>query len=305
MDVDQRDLQRAIVASRHPSLRQAAAALNIRQSTLSRRLRELEGNLGAPLFERTNGGTRPTVEGQEFLLGAQRIIEETNDLVYRFKKRARGQSGRVLVGVQASLSAGNLRATLAEHRRRFPDVEAHLIDGSSERLMSDLGGSYIDIAFVLECGPRWEGSSISLWSERIIVAMPKDHPLSARETLRWVDLKGEILIIPQCGPGPEFANLLASRISGQEPCRLLEHKASLDRLLTLVGLEWGILLLLEGATGARYPGVIFRELYQGEAPERIGFRACWNDTNPNPSLRPFLEILNERYPDILSESVSF
>ena len=259
--------------------------------------------MGAPLFERTNGGTRPTIEGQEFLLGAQRIIEDTNELIHRFKTRSRGESGRVTIGVHASLSAGNLRATLAEHRRRFPDVEVHLIDGSSEHLMSDLTDSSIDIAFVLESSPRWDGKSLSVWSERVVVALPNEHPLSLNESVSWADLKNESLLLPQRGPGPEFLKLLANKMGCRNPYRFVRHDTSLDRLLTLVGLEWGVLLLLEGATGARYPGVVFREIHRAEGPERVGFRACWNETNSNPSLRPFLEILYERYPDILAESV--
>jgi DNA-binding transcriptional LysR family regulator len=66
------DLRWAIAVSQHRSLRQAAQTVNIRQSTLSRRLRDIEYRLGACLFERTNGGTRPTAIGLEFLQIARR-----------------------------------------------------------------------------------------------------------------------------------------------------------------------------------------------------------------------------------------
>lgn len=78
MSVELRDLRWALVASQHRSLRQAAAVLNVRQSTLSRRLRDLECRLGANLFERTNGGTRPTIAGQEFLETARCLVEDTD-----------------------------------------------------------------------------------------------------------------------------------------------------------------------------------------------------------------------------------
>ena len=52
-----------------------AETLNIRQSTLSRRLRDLELQLGAMLFRRTNGGTKPTAAGQEFLDAAGRVLD--------------------------------------------------------------------------------------------------------------------------------------------------------------------------------------------------------------------------------------
>ena len=67
MNIELRDLRWAIVASQHRSLRQAADALSVRQSTLSRRLREVEQRLGVRLFERTTGGTSPTLPGREFL----------------------------------------------------------------------------------------------------------------------------------------------------------------------------------------------------------------------------------------------
>ncbi len=298
MTVELRDLRWAIVASQHRSLRQAAEALNIRQSTLSRGLRDLEHRLGATLFERTNGGTRATTEGQEFLDDARHIVEQTETITARFKSRSRGESGRLTIGVHASISAGNLRATLLDHRHRFPDVEMHLVDGSSDHLISDLANSAIDVAFVAEGNPRWNDRSLSVWSERVVVALPENHPLSGRDAVHWNELKHEVFLLPQRGPGPEFLKLLISKIGYADPHRLHRHDVGLDRLLTLVSAGWGVLLAMEGATGATYLGIIFREVHDAEGPTRLNFRAHWRQANGNPSLRPFLDMLRERYPDI-------
>jgi len=169
------------VAAQHRSLRQAAEELEIRQSTLSRCLRDLEFQLGATLFERTNGGTRPTVVGQEFLDAARRIVEETEAITARLKTRSRGESGRLTIGVHSSLSAGNLRATLVDHRLRFPEVEMQLVDGSSGHLISDVASSAIDVAFVAENHLGRDDKSLSVWSERVVVALPEDHPLASRD----------------------------------------------------------------------------------------------------------------------------
>lgn len=298
MTVELRDLQWAIVSAKHRSLRQAAEALNVRQSTLSRCLRDLEHKLGAGLFERTNGGTRPTVAGQEFLDAARRIIEETEAITARLKTRSRGESGRLTIGVHASLSAGNLRATLVDHRRRFPDVQTHLVDGSSDHLISDLASSAIDVAFVAEDNPRWGDKSLSVWSERVAVALPEGHVLTSRDIVHWSELTHESVLLPQRGPGPEFLKLLVARVGCSDPSRVLHHDVGLDRLLTLVGAGWGVLLALEGATGAAYPGVTFREVHDSEGPTRLNFRAYWRQANCNPSLQPFLDMLRERYPDL-------
>lgn len=298
MTIEFRDLRWAIVAAQHRSLRQAAEALNIRQSTLSRGLRDLEFQLGATLFERTNGGTRPTVTGQEFLDAARHIVEETEAITARLRTRSRGESGRLTIGVHASLSAGNLRATLVDHRHRFPDVETHLVDGSSDHLISDVASSAIDVAFVAENYPGRDDKSLSVWSERVVVALPEDHPLASRDIVHWSELRHEALLLPQRGLGPEFLKLLVSKVGHSDPCRLLRHDVGLDRLLTLVGAGWGILLALEGATGAAYPGVTYREVHDTDGPTRLAFRAYWRQANCNPSLLPFLDMLRERYPDL-------
>lgn len=301
MSVEFRDLQWAIVAAQHRSLRQAAEALNIRQSTLSRRLRNLEHELNAILFERTNGGTRPTLEGEEFLEAARRIVEEVATIRGRLGARSRGESGSLTIGIHVSLSTGNLRATLIEHRRRFPNVEIHLVDGSSDHLISDLASAAIDVAFVAGNKSRWDGKSLPVWSERVVVALPDDHMLSAREAVHWSDLSQEPLLLPRGGPGLEFFQLLVSELGCSNHPRLLHHDVSLDRLLSLVSAGWGPLLALEGATGVTYPGVTFREVRDNDGPARLRFRAYWRKTNPNRALQPFLDMLYERYPDLSAE----
>ncbi|MCK1568809.1 LysR family transcriptional regulator [Bradyrhizobium sp. 173] len=301
MPMEFRDLRWAIVASQHRSLRQAAETLRVKQSTLSRRLRNLEHKLGGAIFERTKAGTRPTIEGQEFLDAARRIVNDTEAMTGRLKSRWRGESGLLNIGIHASFSAGNLRATLLEHQRRFPDVKPHFVDGSSDDLMSDLASSAIDIALVAEPNPRWSDKSLLVWSERVVVALPEHHPLTARNVVHWDELRHEAVLLSQHGPGPEFHKLLISKLGTSDPCPVLRHDVSLDRLLTLVGAGWGMLLALEGATGATYPGVTFREVHDAEGPTRLSFRACWREANGNPSLRPFLDLLRERYPDLSAD----
>lgn len=299
---DLKDMKWAVVASAHRSFRQAAETLRVRQPTLSRRLRALEYRLGTRLFERTNGGSWPTADGQEFLDAARHILEEIDSISSRFKGRTRGEGGRLSIGVHASISAGNLRATLIEHRRRFPDVTTSLIDGSSTQLVSYLSSASADVAFLAEDAPEFAGKSLPVWSERVVAAIPEDHPLCDREVVHWSDLADQPLLLPRRGAGPEFLKLLASRMGGPDSSRLLHHDLAMDGLLTLVGAGWGILLVLEGATGAAYPGVVFREVHDVQAPVRLNFRACWRPSNGNPALRPFLDMLGERYPDFAADS---
>ncbi|WP_456769729.1 LysR substrate-binding domain-containing protein [Bradyrhizobium sp. USDA 3650] len=115
--------------------------------------------MGSKIFQRTNGGTQPTIEGEEFIEDARRIVGATDAMTARLKIRSRGESGRLIIGIHTSLSAGNLRATLLEHRQRFPHVERQLVDGASDHLISDLASSAIDVAFAAESASKMERRS--------------------------------------------------------------------------------------------------------------------------------------------------
>ncbi|PKU22978.1 LysR family transcriptional regulator [Telmatospirillum siberiense] len=298
MTIELRDLRWAIVAYQHRSLRRAAEALNIRQSTLSRRIRELEYRLGAELFERTNGGTHATLIGREFLEIARRIVKETDAAFTRLKAMSNGQLGRLTVGVYVSLATGNLRATLAEYHRRFPDVGVHTVDGVHDQLLCNMITSTIDVAIMTTYYSDWYDRKLPLWSERVIVALPERHPLAEKSVLLWTDLVGEPLLVQQRGAGPEMQRLLAIKLDPLGVQHFLHQDVSIDRLMGLVGAGFGICLILEGATGARYEGVAYREVHDQDGPTRFNFAAYWRETNSNPTLQPFLDLLRERYPDI-------
>jgi DNA-binding transcriptional LysR family regulator len=203
VDVELRDLRWAVVASQHRSLRQAAEALNVRQSTLSRRLRFIEDRLGVELFLRSNGGTHATVAGLEFLDTARRILEDTTTAFRKLKARSRGEAGQLTLGVYASLTTGNMQATLAEHHRRYPEVDVHIVDGGHDRLFGALMAKAVDIAIMTRNWPSWDDRCLPLWSERVVAAIRDDHPLRQCAAIQWSALAGERIMLASQGPGPE------------------------------------------------------------------------------------------------------
>lgn len=298
-DLEIRDLRLAVTAAQHRSLRRAAETLNIRQSTLSRRLRDIERRLGVVLFERTNSGTRLSPLGLEFVASATRILEQVNSEFRRLKSKSVGERGHLRIGIHASLSAGNMRASLSEYHRRFPEVEIRTVDGCHERLLRVLAADAIDIAITLGPAVDWTDRMLPLWSERVIAALHENHPLGRNSRARWADLADEKFLIPHQGPGLELENLLTAKfrnVAGTD--RIVRQDVSLDRLLSLVSAGYGALLMFEGATGARYESVVYHEVWDEDGPTRVHFTGYWREANGNPALQSFLGILREHYPDL-------
>jgi len=128
LQVGLHQLEHAIAAADHGSFRQAAEALSIKQSTISRSVQILEHRLGAAIFERSSGGVRATAMGRQFLRMARSIVEQLDSIATVTKASGRGEAGRLVVGFCTSLTAGNLRASLLDFKTRFPQVELGTIE---------------------------------------------------------------------------------------------------------------------------------------------------------------------------------
>jgi DNA-binding transcriptional LysR family regulator len=120
---DLQHLRYAVAATDQGSFRRAAESLLVQQSTLSRCIRQLEHSIGMTIFERSSGGVRATDAGRDFLHLARSILEQVDSLVTRAHRTGRGEAGRLTIGFYTSLAAGNLRATLVDYARRFPELE--------------------------------------------------------------------------------------------------------------------------------------------------------------------------------------
>jgi DNA-binding transcriptional LysR family regulator len=292
-------LRYAVAAAEYGSFRRAAEALNLKQSTLSRRILLMEQRLGAALFERTRSGVRPTLAGAEFLRSARHLIQQAESMAEMVKAAGRGEAGLLTIGCYTSLSAGNLRATLIDHRLRFPAVNIRIVQDSRDRLLTGIANGTIDAAIIT--GERYiqDGTAMGLWSERILVALPETHLLATRDVVLWSDLKDETFLIARHDPGPDFHDVLVAKLGapGDRP-EVAEHDVSIEAIKSLVGAGFGVSLLCDACTGANYAGVVYREACDGNGPSRIGYTAHWSKDNANPALQSFLKLLRERYPPL-------
>jgi DNA-binding transcriptional LysR family regulator len=295
--VDLQQLRYAVAAADHGSFRRAAEALRLRQSTLSRCIRQLEAHIKIIVFERSSGGVRATRAGRDFLRMARSILEQMDTLVASAHSVSRGEAGRLAIGFYTSLSAGNLRATIIDFAQRFPQIEVDMTESSRGRLTTALCNGAIDVAIVTGTAPLLDGKIMPLWSERIMAALPDRHSLADGETIYWTDLKGETLLISRHDPGPEFQELLLTKLAapGDRP-KAVCHGASWGNVKSLVGAGFGVSLVTESDVGANFSGLTYREVRDGTGPSWVSYSAHWRADNDNPALASFLRILGERYP---------
>jgi DNA-binding transcriptional LysR family regulator len=291
--IDLKQLRHAVAAADYGSFRQAAEALNIKQSTLSRSILQLEHATSIRLFERSPGGVAVSQLGGDFIRMARTVLEQINE--FDLFKAMPSRSEILRIGFCTSLSAGGLRANLLEFHRRFPEFRLEMLERRRSRLATRLQNGTLDIIIApgklpLEC------ERIALWSERVLIALPDNHRLSSRDIVYWTDLRSETLLMSQYDPYWEFEDLITSKLlSPDDRPKLERHDVSRSILKSLISMKLGLGLMLESDVGVRVPSIGFKELRDGTGAARVDFSAFWQDSNKNLALMKFLQLLQERY----------
>ena len=198
------------------------------------------------MFERSPGGAELTPIGEEFVVSARRVLAELEAMETRAKAGKRGDAGRLEIGFYTSLSTGALRDTVLTFANRHPHVDVNIIEGARASLIPLLDRGAIDIVVVLGEPNYTDYAHMSLWSERIMVAFPKDHPLAARDFVYWTDLKNERFLMSRRDPGPEIQDVLINKLTSPGDRPLIKAvNANREDILSVVDGNRGITLTCE------------------------------------------------------------
>ena len=293
--IDLKLLRCAVAAADHGSFRRAAEALNIEQSTLSRLILQLEHATSTTIFNRSPGGVVASTSGSDFIRMARVVLEQIDE--FGSSAHSPSRKGLLSVGFCTSLSAGGLRSNLLDFHRRFPQFRLSMLERRRSRLSTKLQNGTLDIAISTGKLPAAKYQSHTLWSERVLIALPDDHRLVDRDVVYWTDLRSEILLMSQYDPYWEFEDLVTSKlVSYDDRPKIERHDVSRSILKSLISMKLGLGLMLESDVGVRVPSIVFKELRDGAGATRVEFSAFWRETNENPALAHFLQLLRERYP---------
>lgn len=295
--IELRQLRYAVATADAQSFSRAAATLNVKQITLSRKVQQLEDRLGVKLFERSTRGAEITENGRPFIEQARRIVTDVDNLRTTARNVSYGLRGRIAVGYCTPLMAGNLRLAIAAYLTKFEDVQFDGIEASLEKLFHGLQSHALDVA-VAPIGFGEDGvASRRVWSERLFAVLPDDHVLGEKEQVYWQDLRREVFVVPAGGLGPIFGNLIAARLTeqGKRP-NIIVQDTSLESVLSMVTAKRYISIATEASQGVTWTDLRFQEIHDPTGPTRLEYALYWRKDNDNPALQRFFKLIEERYP---------
>lgn len=287
MPVELRHVRYVIEAAERGSFRAAARALGIEQSAVSRRIRDLEDEIGVSLFIRDASGACLTDAGKRFVKRVRRAMTHLRIATEDAGRCGRGEAGILRIGICSSLAGGFLRELLCVYAKRNPGIRADIVEGGRTDHISAIQRLQLDLAFLAGTPSVEGGESALLWSERIFVVLPDTDELAKKYEIRWDQLRDRCFIVSEDDSDPDIYEYLVKHLSvhGVHP-RVERYCVGRDNLLYLVAIARGLTLAGEAASAVNLPGVVFRPL----SGETLSFSAIWLRRNDNPALRRMISL---------------
>ena len=191
------DLQCFVNIAETGSFTKSALQSNIAQSALSRRVRDLETELGTALFYRNGRGVMLTEVGEVFLLRARFILAEVEALRQDMRKTSGELDGTVKLGVPPSVGLVLLAPLLQQVRTDHPHIRMRVLEGFSGHVAEWLSAGMVDLAVLYKTKSSTHlDAEHLLFEDMYLISSPKAPPIGTGPTVRLAEIAGQELALP-------------------------------------------------------------------------------------------------------------
>ena len=275
-----RHLRYVIAVAEEGHITRAAERLGMQQPPLSQQIKAIERELDVQLFRRKARGVEMTDAGRAFLADARATLGCLDRLVETTRRAARGEQGRLCVGVTSTAPFHPLvpRAIRA-FRDACPMVDLTLEECLSNELIERLRNEQMDVAFIrISPAASGELAVVRLLEEPMVVALPSTHALAQGQASVAISLKclaGETFILyGPPGTGMYDATIAACHAAGFSPrvghlAASTQQAPRIASTLSLVSAGLGISCVPASLQRLTIDGVVYRTLTGTDHPKAM------------------------------------
>jgi DNA-binding transcriptional LysR family regulator len=293
--MDLRHLRYFVAVAEERHFTRAAERLGIKQPPLSLQIKQLEQELGTPLFRRLTRGVELTEPGTLLLDEARQILEQVERTKANVRNRARGETGHVRVGFTGVIYFHpRVPRLIQAYRERFPGVLLSSVEGNMPDLVKAVQTGSVDVAFVRLPLEHNEAITIHpLVDESMRIVLPSYHPQARKRSVSLATLAQEKLILaPRAlGPGLYDTIIASCQRAGFSPI-LGEEGMQVASILSLVAAGFGISIVPRTVEQIRVDGIVYVPI-KGESPRTAISLAVRKDTR-SAVIRNFVALARSR-----------
>lgn len=196
IDLELRQIKYFIEVARREHVTDAAHALHVAQSAVSRQIFNLEAELGVDLFLRKGRNVKLTTIGRIFLEHMEQAINVIDDARQVVSEYTDPERGTIHIGFPSSLATYILPTVISAFRKKYPHVQFELNQSSYHGLQDKVIKGDVNIALVAPVpAERNHIKSTILFTEKIVALLPISHPLANMSTLKLNELRNDSFIL--------------------------------------------------------------------------------------------------------------
>lgn len=279
----------AVAETRH--FGRAAEQLLMAQPALSQSIRQLERELGTPLFTRTTRQVRLTPAG-EFLQGeALRILAAVENSTRGVRRIAEGRQGLVRIAFTGSAAHTQLPSLARIVKSELPGLALEIhADLLTPTQMDGLADGSLDLAVLRPPRGGCDGVTVrTIESDPLVLAVAVDHRLATAPTVAMSDLRNEPFVLFASNESAVNAAIRRSCDDAGFVPQMAHQAAGISVQLPLVAAGLGVALVPSSAKAAPLDGVVFRDVPDAGA---VDLALAWRSDETNPAVLQVLKALD-------------
>lgn len=288
-----RHLRYFVMAAEEANISRAASRLNVSQPAVSRQIKDLEEELGLPLFLRERNGLRLTEGGSSALAHAREILRQSNTMVEAMDALAsREKAVSVKVGFLPTALPGFLADGMRRFNREYKDQSVQIFEMPPSKQEEALRNGEIDLALIGEVSPevKRDFNVATIRRTELAMVVPDDHRLAKRKSVDLSEFRDDTFATLHEKQFPGRPEMMAEMFSKAGISPDVTMRASgLSELLGLVG--GGSLVAMAPADLVQLPhsGVVFLKLRKPKLT--MLFSAAWRKTGDQSGVEALVELM--------------
>jgi DNA-binding transcriptional LysR family regulator len=271
MNIELRHLRYFIAVAEELHFGRAAQRLNISQPPLSQQIQQLEQEIGAQLFTRTNRSVQLTAAGQQFLQDARGILLQVEQAASRAVRLHNGQEGELRIGFTSSAPfTGLVSDALYHFRQRWPQVHIQMQEINTRQQLAPLHEGRLDLGVMRNTPLPADLQHQLLLREPLCAVVHWAHPLADAESISIQALANEPFVFfdPQCGTAL-YGEILALLHRYQIKPFITQEVGEAMTILGLVATGLGVSILPASFRRARLADVVWLPLHESDALSEV------------------------------------
>lgn len=193
--IELRHLRYFLAVAESAHFTRAARRLHVTQPTLSQQIRQLEGQLNLPLFDRIGRRVRLTAAGELLLPHARRVLRELEEAQSALGELHGLERGELKVGIVQTVNACVIPEIVADFSAAHPGIRVACSELAVEDIELGLESGGLDLGISFLPPTRKSLAGEKLFMEELVAVVPAAHPFAKRRQLRLRELAAEPLVL--------------------------------------------------------------------------------------------------------------